>query len=84
VWYVYILRCKNKSLYTGITNDLARRLKAHQTGKGSWFTRVFGAEEIIYTEEHPTKSDAFKRELQIKRFTRKQKDELVRGQVVAS
>ncbi len=79
MWYLYILQCANGSLYTGITNNLEKRLKAHQKGKGSWYTRVFGAEKILYTEECGDKSHAFKRELEIKRWPRKKKLMLIRG-----
>ncbi|MFH1360473.1 MAG: GIY-YIG nuclease family protein [Candidatus Omnitrophota bacterium] len=78
-WYLYILKCKNKSLYTGITNNLKRRLKAHKSGKGAWYTRVFGAGKILYTEELPTKRDAFIRERTVKRLTRQQKLALIKG-----
>jgi putative endonuclease len=60
-----------------MTNDLERRFKAHQRGKGAWFTRVFGVEKIVYSEEQPSKSDAFKRERAIKKLTRAEKLRLI-------
>ncbi|HNV23779.1 MAG TPA: GIY-YIG nuclease family protein [Candidatus Omnitrophota bacterium] len=76
-WYVYILECANGSLYTGITNNLEKRFNAHKTGKGAWFTRVFGVKEILYTEPWADKSSAFKREREIKRWSRQQKIDLI-------
>ena len=76
-WYVYIIECLNGKLYTGITNDLERRFRAHQRGKGAWFTRVFGVNKIVYTERHPDKSAAFKREREVKKLTRAKKLELI-------
>jgi len=72
-WYVYILRCKNTALYTGITNDLDRRLKEHISGRGGHFTKSFIAEKILFSEEHPDRSSALKREAQIKSWPRSKK-----------
>jgi len=77
MWYVYIIECQNNKLYTGITNDVERRFKAHSRGKGAWFTRVFGVNKIVYTEEQPTKSAAFVREREIKKLTRAEKLALI-------
>ena len=77
MWYVYILECKNKSLYTGITNNLQRRLKKHKAGKGGKFTRAFIANNFLYSEPQATKSGALKREAQIKKWTRKEKLALI-------
>jgi len=62
-----------------MTNNLERRLKAHKSGKGAWYTRVFGAGKIVYTEECPTKRDAFIRERAIKKLTRPKKLVLIKG-----
>ncbi|MBF0522522.1 MAG: GIY-YIG nuclease family protein [Candidatus Omnitrophica bacterium] len=78
-WRVYILETQNGQLYTGITNNLKRRMKEHESGRGARFTRVFGFKELLYTEKHPTRSDALKRESQIKSWSRPQKDKLVLG-----
>lgn len=79
MWYVYILKCRNGSLYTGITDNLERRFKDHASGKGGRFTRSFGAEKILYSEKCPDKSSALKREAQIKGLTRKEKLVLIKG-----
>ena len=76
-WYLYILECENGSLYTGITNNLEKRFNAHKTGKGAWFTRVFGVKKILYTEVCLDKSSAFKREREIKSWTRQEKIDLI-------
>ncbi len=79
MWFVYILKCRNDDLYTGITDNLQRRFDEHKSGKGGHFTRSFGAEEILYSEEHMNKSSALKREAQIKGWTRKKKLALIEG-----
>lgn len=76
-WYVYLLRCGDSTLYTGITDDVERRLAAHQAGKGAKYTRGRGPLTLVYTEEQPDKSAALKRELQIKKLTRPQKEQLI-------
>ncbi|MBF0619083.1 MAG: GIY-YIG nuclease family protein [Candidatus Omnitrophica bacterium] len=78
-WHVYILECKNKSFYTGITNDLEQRLKKHQHGLGAKYTRAFGADKFVYTEDFSTRSDALKREAKIKGLTRDMKEALING-----
>ncbi len=82
MWHVYILNCKNGALYTGITNNLQRRLNEHRQGKGGHFTKSFGAKEIIFSEEHPNKPSALRREAQIKRWTRNKKLALIKGDKV--
>lgn len=77
VWYVYILRCGDGTLYTGITDDVERRLTVHRSGKGAKYTRGRGPLELVYTEELPDKSAALKRELAIKRMARPKKLELI-------
>jgi putative endonuclease len=62
MYFVYILKCADKTLYTGITNDLKRRLKQHKEGKGGSYTRSHGALKIVYKEKHPDKSSALRRE----------------------
>ena len=75
-WYVYMLRCGDGSLYTGVTDNVERRLAAHRGGKGARYTRGRGPLELVYTEEVPDKSSALKREIAIKRLTRGEKDAL--------
>ena len=76
-WYLYILRCKDGSLYTGITTDVEKRLESHRSGKGAKYTRGRGPLELVYREECGTHSDALKRESEIKRLTRKKKQVLI-------
>ena len=76
-WYLYILRCKDGSLYTGITTDVEKRLETHRKGKGAKYTRGRGPLELVYSEECGTHSDALKRELAVKALTREQKTELI-------
>ena len=78
-WLVYILRCSDGSLYTGITNDLPKRLKAHVAGKASKYTRSRLPIKLAYSEPHRSKSAALKREAAIKRLRRTEKDRLVAG-----
>jgi len=73
MWVVYILKCENGSLYTGITNNLERRFKEHQIGKGGHYTSANRPIEIVYTEKHKTKSKALKREVEIKKWKRDKK-----------
>ena len=73
VWYLYILRCGDGTLYTGITDDLDRRLATHRAGKGAKYTRGRGPLELIYREECGTHSQALKRELEIKAMPREKK-----------
>lgn len=71
--YIYILKCSDNSLYTGWTNDLKKRLETHNSGKGSKYTRSRLPVEIVYFEEFKNKSDAMKREYEIKKLSRKNK-----------
>lgn len=68
--YVYMLRCKDGSLYTGWTNDVAHRLAMHQCGKGAKYTRGRGPLALAYVEELPDKESAMKRECAVKRLPR--------------
>ncbi len=76
-WFVYILRCADDSLYTGITNDLERRCNQHNAGTASRYTRSRLPVEMVYQEEQDSRSDALKRELKIKALSRKQKESLI-------
>lgn len=75
---VYILKCKDNSLYTGYTNNLKNRLQMHQEGKGAKYTRGRGPFEVVYKEQFPTKELAMQREYRIKQLSRKEKDALIR------
>ena len=73
VWTVYILECGDGTLYTGITDDLARRVQAHSQGKGAKYTRGRGPLILRYREEMPDKGAALKREYDIKRMKKSEK-----------
>ena len=74
---LYILRCGDGTLYTGITNDLPRRLSAHRAGTGAKYTRGRGPLSLVYTEPCADKSAALRRELYIKRLPRQKKEALL-------
>lgn len=76
-WHVYILRCGDGTLYTGIANDVERRLAAHRAGKGAKYTRGRGPLELVYTEQAADKSAALRREIEIKRLTKQEKEALL-------
>lgn len=76
IHYVYILRCSDKTYYTGYTNNLEKRIKQHNDGKGAKYTKGKRPVKLIYTEEFSDKSMAMKREYQIKQLTRKEKEKL--------
>ena len=79
MYYVYLLLCRDKSLYTGITTDLKRRLQEHKNGTGGHYTRAHGAVAMIYNEPHKDRSAASKREAEIKKMSRTRKIELSRS-----
>ncbi|MBQ7801654.1 MAG: GIY-YIG nuclease family protein [Oscillospiraceae bacterium] len=79
-WHLYILECKDGTLYTGITDDVQRRFKAHSEGKGAKYTRGRGPLKLVYTEECGTHSVALKRELEIKALPREEKLNLIAKQ----
>ena len=72
-YFVYMLRCGDGSLYTGSTNDVERRLKAHQSGRGAKYTRSRLPVELVYREEVQDRSAALRREAAIKRLRRAEK-----------
>lgn len=79
-YYVYILRTSKNTLYTGYTTDIKRRLAEHkgQYGKGAKYTRSFDSLELVYQEEYATKSEAMKRESEIKKMKKSEKEELLK------
>lgn len=76
----YILQCSDNTLYTGWTNNLKKRLKAHNTGQGAKYTRGRTPVKLVYAEVHESKHEAMSREVQIKRLTRKEKEALILSQ----
>lgn len=79
--YTYILKCKDGTLYTGWTNDLDKRVKAHNEGRGAKYTRSRTPVELVYYETFETKEEAQRREYAIKKMTRRQK-EIINAQAV--
>ena len=77
--YVYMLRCRDGSLYTGWTNDLEKRLKAHNSGVASKYTRTRLPAELVYFEEWESKEAAMSREWHIKQLTRDEKLKLIKN-----
>ena len=78
MYYVYIIECEDKSLYTGITNDINRRFLEHKNKIGGHYTASHKVREIIYTEQFGTKSEALKREAQIKNWHKEKKLNLIK------
>jgi len=78
VWSLYILECSDGSLYTGVTNDIDRRILAHQQGKASRYTRTRRPVALVYREECGSRSQALSRECAVKSLSRRQKDEFIR------
>jgi len=77
IWKVYMLRCGDGTLYTGIAVDVQARLKTHRSGKGAKYTRGRGPLELVYEESCPDKGAALKREYAIKGMTREEKEKLI-------
>lgn len=80
-WYLYILRCGDNTLYTGIATDVDRRFAMHRNGKGAKYTRGRGPLMIVYREECGSHSDALKRECEIKALTKAEKEKVIRGYI---
>ena len=77
MYFVYILLCKDGTLYTGVTTDLKRRLTEHKKGEGGSYTRAHGANRMVYSEKSRDRSAAQKREAEIKSLPRSKKIELI-------
>lgn len=78
-YYVYMLLCSDKTFYTGTSNDVKKRVKTHNAGKGAKYTKVRRPVKLMYTEELADKSAALKREIAIKKLTRSQKEQLLKS-----
>ena len=78
-WYLYILRCGDGTLYTGITTDVEKRLEAHRSGKGAKYTRGRAPLELVYREDCGSHSAALKREAAVKKLPRRQKEDLIKS-----
>jgi putative endonuclease len=84
--YVYVVSCKDGSLYTGYTNNLKRRIKLHNEGKGAKYTRGRGPVKLVFSKQFSTKSEALKAEFAFKKLDRKKKQQYIikEGQYVAT
>ena len=79
-WYIYLVRCSDGTLYTGITNDLGRRIREHNSEKGgARYTRSRRPVELVYSESAGSRSEAAKREYRIKRMTLSDKRKMLKG-----
>ena len=78
MYFVYLAECEDKTIYTGITTDLIRRLEQHKTQRGGHYTSAHRVKKIVYTEEHPTRSAALRREAEIKSWKRDKKLDLIK------
>jgi predicted GIY-YIG superfamily endonuclease len=78
-WFVYLVRCCDGSIYTGITDDVETRIRKHNEGKGARYTAQRRPIVLLYSETHPDQSSARKREVQLKGWCRKKKEELAAG-----
>ncbi len=72
-WFIYMVRCSDGSLYTGITTDISRRIKEHNTRKGAFYTKNKVPVKLVYKEKATSRSAALKREYAIKALSRKEK-----------
>ena len=77
MYFIYILKCLDGSFYTGSTNNIEKRFKNHLAGKGGKYTRSHKPLKVIYKEKFKNKSDALKREAEIKKLTKPEKIKLV-------
>ncbi len=77
-YFVYLLECKDNSIYTGITTEVKRRFEEHKNGTGGHFTRAKKAKRILYTEKQKDRSSALKREAEIKKWPREKKLALIK------
>ncbi len=77
MYFVYLIECGDKSIYTGITTDIQRRFNEHKNKKGGHYTSSRKVVKILYTEQHATRADALKREAQIKGWPREKKLALI-------
>lgn len=79
MYFVYILKCNDRTLYTGITTDVARRFGEHKDGNGGHYTSSRKVVNVAYTEKHKDRSSALKREAEIKKLKREEKLRLIAG-----
>ncbi|MGN7178620.1 endonuclease [Paenibacillus sp. FSL R5-0490] len=75
--FFYVLHCRDGSLYAGYTNDLEKRVRAHNEGKGAKYTRGRGPVELVFSRSYPEKGEAMRAEYEFKQWSRKKKDEFL-------
>jgi putative endonuclease len=80
-WYLYIVRCRDGSLYTGVSKNVEERVKKHNQGKGAAYTNSRKPVELVYVEEVGSYSTALKREAEIKRWPKSKKESLIGGYI---
>lgn len=78
-YYVYMLLCSDQTFYTGTSNNVQKRVATHNSGKGAKYTKVRRPVRLMYTEKLANKSEALKREIAIKKLTRRQKEALLKS-----
>jgi len=81
MWFVYIIKCKDNSLYTGVTNDLQRRFQEHKEGRGAKYTASHKPVKLEYFEEFENRSKSLKREIEIKKLTHRKKKDLIKSSI---
>lgn len=81
MYYVYMLRCENKSIYTGIAKDVYKRFEEHKSGKGAKYTKVFKPLYIEKIFEFDSRSQAQKIEFKIKKLSKQKKESLIKGKI---
>jgi putative endonuclease len=79
MYYLYILKCKDSTLYTGITTDLERRIREHMSQTGARYTKGRGPVKVLHFESFPNRSSASKREVEIKKLSRAKKLALIKA-----
>lgn len=84
MYFIYIVKCKDETYYTGYTTNIEKRIKAHNEGKGAKYTRGRLPVKLVYWEQYEEKTQALKREYAIKQLTRKQKQQLIRRSIDVS
>lgn len=84
MYFIYIVKCKDETYYTGYTTNIEKRIKAHNEGKGAKYTRSRLPVKLVYWEQYEEKTQALKREYAIKQLTRKQKQQLIRRSIDVS
>nr|WP_295970538.1 GIY-YIG nuclease family protein [uncultured Bacillus sp.] len=78
--YFYVVSCRDDSLYAGYTNDLERRVRLHNEGKGAKYTRGRGPVKLVFSKKYSTKSEALKAEYAFKQLDRNKKQQYIKGQ----